>query len=60
MLHLETRNDETLVVDAPVVVRANADDSTLACLQAYLKGRTFPSPGTAPGTRSRVPLSIQP
>jgi hypothetical protein len=48
------------VVDAPVLVRGDAEDGLLACAQQALRGIELPAAGVQPGARLEVRYPLQP
>jgi hypothetical protein len=59
MLQIEASGRTARIVDAPVEVRGNADEPTIACAQRILRGRTVKVAEAKPG-RSRLIFHLHP
>jgi len=54
VLHLETLSGQVRIVDAPVLSWAGVSEAAMGCVQAALRGRSFPAPAAQPGRKLRV------
>jgi hypothetical protein len=60
VLQIETGARSARIVDAPVDVPGRADESTIACAQRLLRGRSVLVAGARPGVRSRMIFHLHP